>query len=144
MDSTFSVLPAYAELFCFSNFTFLHGASHAEELSERAAQLGYSALAVTDECSLAGVVRAHVAAKAAKLPFIVGSFFRVTHADGSPAFGLILLAKNREGYGNLSELITLARTRAPNGRPVGTRRRLPAPCSRAGLPRDPRAGFSRR
>ncbi|MFM0356500.1 error-prone DNA polymerase [Paraburkholderia nemoris] len=115
MDSTFSTLPAYAELFCFSNFTFLHGASHAEELSERAAQLGYSALAVTDECSLAGVVRAHVAAKKAKLPFIVGSYFRLANADGSPAFGLILLARNREGYGNLSELITLARTRAPKG-----------------------------
>ena len=76
MDTTFNVLPAYAELFCFSNFTFLHGASHAEELSERAAQLGYSALAVTDECSLAGVVRAHVAAKEAGLSFIVGSYFR--------------------------------------------------------------------
>ncbi|ANB73647.1 error-prone DNA polymerase [Paraburkholderia phytofirmans OLGA172] len=115
MDSSFAMLPAYAELFCFSNFTFLHGASHAEELSERAAQLGYSALAVTDECSLAGVVRAHVAAKKAKLPFIVGSYFRLANADGSPAFGLILLARNREGYGNLSELITLARTRAPKG-----------------------------
>ncbi|MFM0166861.1 error-prone DNA polymerase [Paraburkholderia sediminicola] len=115
MDSSFTMLPAYAELFCFSNFTFLHGASHAEELSERAAQLGYSALAVTDECSLAGVVRAHVAAKKAKLPFIVGSYFRLANADGSPAFGLILLARNREGYGNLSELITLARTRAPKG-----------------------------
>jgi error-prone DNA polymerase len=115
MDSTFNILPAYAELFCFSNFTFLQGASHAEELSERAAQLGYSALAVTDECSLAGVVRAHVAAKEAELPFIVGSYFRLVNADGSPAFGLILLARNREGYGNLSELITLARTRAPKG-----------------------------
>lgn len=115
MDSTFSTLPAYAELFCFSNFTFLHGASHAEELAERAEQLGYSALAVTDECSLAGVVRAHVAAKQAKLPFIVGSYFRLVNAGGSPAFGLILLARNREGYGNLSELITLARTRAPKG-----------------------------
>ncbi|CAE6712163.1 error-prone DNA polymerase [Paraburkholderia nemoris] len=115
MDTTFNVLPAYAELFCLSNFSFLHGASHAEELSERAAQLGYSALAVTDECSLAGVVRAHVAAKEAKLPFIVGSFFRLLNADGSPAFGLILLAQNREGYGNLSELITLARTRATKG-----------------------------
>ncbi|MGB8419600.1 error-prone DNA polymerase [Paraburkholderia sp.] len=115
MDTTFNVLPAYAELFCLSNFSFLHGASHAEELSERAAQLGYSALAVTDECSLAGVVRAHVAAKEAKLPFIVGSFFRLVNADGSPAFGLILLARNREGYGNLSELITLARTRATKG-----------------------------
>ncbi|WP_408468700.1 PHP domain-containing protein, partial [Paraburkholderia graminis] len=62
------MLPAYAELFCLSNFSFLRGASHAEELAERAAQLGYSALAITDECSLAGVVRAHVAAKEAKLP----------------------------------------------------------------------------
>ncbi|CAB3794573.1 error-prone DNA polymerase [Paraburkholderia fynbosensis] len=115
MDTTFNILPAYAELFCRSNFSFLRGASHAEELAERAAQLGYSALAVTDECSLAGVVRAHVAAKATKLPFIVGSYFRLVNADGSPAFGLILLAKNREGYGNLSELITLARTRAPKG-----------------------------
>jgi error-prone DNA polymerase len=115
MDATFSMLPAYAELFCFSNFTFLRGASHAEELAERAAQLGYTALAITDECSLAGVVRAHVAAKAAGLPFIVGSCFRLVHADGSPAFRLVLLARNREGYGNLSELITLARTRAPKG-----------------------------
>ena len=115
MDTTFNVLPAYAELFCFSNFTFLHGASHAEELAERAAQLGYSGLAITDECSLAGIVRAHVAAKEAKLPLVIGSYFRLVNADGSPAFGLILLAQNREGYGNLCELITLARTRAPKG-----------------------------
>ena len=115
MDSTFTALPAYAELFCFSNFTFLHGASHAEELVTRAAQLGYAGLAVTDECSLAGVVRAHVAAKEAGLPLVIGSYFQLRNADGSPAFGLILLAQNREGYGNLSELITLARTRAPKG-----------------------------
>ncbi|RFU48194.1 error-prone DNA polymerase [Paraburkholderia sp. DHOC27] len=115
MDSTFTALPAYAELFCFSNFTFLHGASHAEELAERAAQLGYAGLAVTDECSLAGVVRAHVAAKKVDLPLVIGSYFQLRNADGSPAFGLILLAQNREGYGNLSELITLARTRAPKG-----------------------------
>jgi error-prone DNA polymerase len=115
MDSTFTALPAYAELFCFSNFTFLHGASHAEELVERAVQLGYAGLAVTDECSLAGVVRAHVAAKEAELPLVIGSYFQLRNADGSPAFGLIILAQNREGYGNLSELITLARTRAPKG-----------------------------
>ena len=115
MDTTFTMLPAYAELFCFSNFTFLRGASHAEELAGRAAQLGYSALAITDECSLAGVVRAHVAARQAQLPFIVGAYFRLVNADGSPAFGLILLARNRNGYGNLSELITLARMRAPKG-----------------------------
>ncbi|CAG4900166.1 error-prone DNA polymerase [Paraburkholderia saeva] len=115
MDLTFSPLPDYVELFCFSNFTFLHGASHAEELASRAAQLGYSGLAITDECSLAGIVRAHVAAKEAKLPLIVGAYFRLVNADGTPAFGLILLAQNREGYGNLSELITLARMRAPKG-----------------------------
>jgi error-prone DNA polymerase len=115
MDSTFTALPAYAELFCFSNFTFLHGASHAEELVERAVQLGYAGLAVTDECSLAGVVRAHVAAKEAELPLVIGSYFQLRNADGSPAFGLIILAQNREGYGNLSELITLARTRVPKG-----------------------------
>jgi error-prone DNA polymerase len=108
-------LPAYAELFCFSNFTFLHGASHAEELVQRALELGYSGLAITDECSLAGIVRAHVAAKEMNLPFVVGSYFQLRNADGSPAFGLILLAQNREGYGNLSELITLARKRAPKG-----------------------------
>ncbi|MCB1954559.1 MAG: PHP domain-containing protein, partial [Rhodocyclaceae bacterium] len=54
-------MPAYAELHCLSNFTFLTGASHPEELAERAAALGYAALAITDECSLAGVVRAHLA-----------------------------------------------------------------------------------
>jgi hypothetical protein len=63
-----SDLPAYAELHCLSNFTFLRGASHAEELVERAHALGYAALAITDECSLAGVVRAHVAAKEWALP----------------------------------------------------------------------------
>ncbi len=110
-----SGLPAYAELFCFSNFTFLRGASHAQELVARAAQLGYSGLAITDECSLAGVVRAHDAAKEAGLPLVIGSYFRLCHADGSPSFGLILLAQNREGYGNLSEIVTLARTRSPKG-----------------------------
>ena len=56
-------LPEYAELHCLSNFSFLRGASHAQELIGRAAGLGYAALAITDECSLAGIVRAHVAAK---------------------------------------------------------------------------------
>ncbi|WP_206951744.1 error-prone DNA polymerase [Trinickia acidisoli] len=115
MSSGFNGLPAYAELFCFSNFTFLHGASHAQELVERAAQLGYAGIAMTDECSLAGVVRAHDAAKKVGLPLVIGSYFRLCHADGSPSFGLILLAQNREGYGNLAELITLARTRSPKG-----------------------------
>jgi error-prone DNA polymerase len=115
MDVFPSTLPEYAELFCFSNFTFLHGASRGEELVSRAAQLGYAGLAITDECSLAGVVRAHVQAKEESLPLIIGSYFRLVQADKSPAFGLILLAQNREGYGNLSELITLGRMRAAKG-----------------------------
>ena len=66
-------LPDYAEVHCLSNFTFLRGASHPEELVKQAVAQGYTALALTDECSLAGVVRAHLAAKAAGLKFIVGS-----------------------------------------------------------------------
>ena len=104
-------LPAYAELFCLSNFSFLQGASHAEELVARAAQLGYAALAITDECSLAGVVRAHAEAKRAGLPLLIGAHFHLSDPGGGPAPSLLALACNREGYGNLSELITLARTR---------------------------------
>ena len=194
------MLPSYAELHCLTNFTFLRGASHPEELVERAVKLGYSALAVTDECSLAGVVRAHVAAKEAELKLIVGAEItlgpphpsplpqgerepktsppseggvarsdgvvradshRSAHFVGTPpqqaggefcnpsdvphsgvfslgprpsalssspstqhpalstAFTspirLVLLATNREGYGNLSELITRGRRQAKKG-----------------------------
>ncbi|MBL8404716.1 MAG: error-prone DNA polymerase [Dechloromonas sp.] len=103
-------LPAYAELHCLSNFSFLRGASHPDELIERAAEQGYTALALTDECSLAGIVRAHQAAKRAGLKLIVGS--EMTLTDG---LKLVFLAMNREGYGNLSALITLARRRAGKG-----------------------------
>ncbi|MEM5426788.1 PHP domain-containing protein, partial [Paraburkholderia ferrariae] len=113
--SDFGGLPAYAELQCASNFSFLRGASHADDLAARAAQLGYSAIAVTDECSLAGVVRAHLEAKKAGIPFIVGSEFVLTNGDGAPALRFTGLAMTREGYGNLSELITLARMRADKG-----------------------------
>ncbi|GIZ51486.1 error-prone DNA polymerase [Noviherbaspirillum aridicola] len=108
-------LPAYAELQCVTNFSFLRGASHGEELAARAAQLGYSALAITDECSVAGVVRAHVEAKKIGLHLIIGSQFRLVDENGELACSLILLARNREGYGNLCELITLGRTRAEKG-----------------------------
>ena len=108
-------LPAYAELFCLTNFSFLHGASHAEELVDRAVKLGYSALAITDECSLAGVVRAHGEAKQAGLKLLIGAHFHLTHPDGSPALSLLALATNRNGYGNLSEMITLGRMRAGKG-----------------------------
>ena len=108
-------LPDYAELFCLTNFSFLQGASHAQELVARAVQLGYAALAITDECSLAGVVRAHAEAKKAALPLLIGAHFHVHNPDGSPALSLIVLAQNRQGYGNLCELITLARTRSAKG-----------------------------
>src|SRR3954471_4744576 len=103
-------LPTYAELHCVSNFTFLRGASRPEELVERAAQLGYSALAITDECSLAGIVRAHIAAKEYKLKLIIGAEFRL--ADG---LKLVLLATDRESYGDLSQMITTARRRSAKG-----------------------------
>ena len=105
-----SISPDYAELHCISNFTFLRGASHPEELVEQAAKLGYRALAITDECSLAGVVRAYVAAKECELELIIGSELQL--ADGPK---LVLLATNREGYGNLSALITQARRNADKG-----------------------------
>jgi len=108
-------LPGYAELQCQSNFSFLQGASHPEELVTRAAELGYAALAITDECSLAGAVRAHVEAKARNLPLLIGATFQLRAAPDAAPLGLTLLAQTREGYGNLSELITLARTRAPKG-----------------------------
>jgi error-prone DNA polymerase len=115
IQSSRAGLPAYAELFCLTNFSFLHGASHAEELVERAVKLGYSALAITDECSLAGVVRAHGEAKQAGLKLLIGAHFHLTHADGSRALSLLALAINRNGYGNLSEMITLGRMRADKG-----------------------------
>ncbi|MCK9214747.1 MAG: error-prone DNA polymerase [Rhodoferax sp.] len=99
-------LPDYAELRCLSNFSFLKGASQPEELVTRAQALGYAALAITDECSLAGVVRAHVAAKACGLKLLVGSQFQVS---GEAPFTLVVLACNLNGYGNLCEFITRLR-----------------------------------
>ena len=107
-------LPPYAELHCCSNFSFLRGASHPEELVEQALALGYSALAITDEASLAGVVRAHRAASARGLQLIVGAEFRLGSEPGKD-LRLVLLAQNRAGYGNLSALITLARRRSLKG-----------------------------
>ena len=102
--------PAYAELHCISNFTFLRGASHPAELVHQAAKLGYGALALTDECSVAGVVRAWEAARETGLKLIIGSEFRL--ADG---LHLVLLAADRAGYGQLCRLITRGRRAAPKG-----------------------------
>ncbi len=109
-------LPAYAELRCVSNFTFLRGASRPEELVERAKALGYSALAMTDECSMAGVVRAHVAAKEVGLPLLLGSQFTLEpQAASEPACTLVVLAQNLNGYGNLCAFITRLRRASEKG-----------------------------
>jgi len=109
--------PPYAELHCISNFTFLRGASHPEELVDRAVELGYSALAITDECSVAGIVRAHVAARKHGLKLIVGSEFVFSGLpdDRNHGLRLVMLAKNRNGYAQLCELITAMRRAAVKG-----------------------------
>ena len=116
--------PGYAELHCLTNFTFLRGASHPEELVARARELGYGALAITDECSVGGVVRAHVANKEESeaqsgeergapgrpLKLIIGAEFRLACGMRFAA-----LAVNRSGYGRLCRLITRGRRSAPKG-----------------------------
>ena len=111
-SSTGKAVPAaaYAELHVLSNFSFLRGASHAGELIERAVALGYQALAITDECSMAGVVRAHVRARETGLSLIVGSEF--TLACGMK---LVALAATRQGYAQICRLITCGRRAARKG-----------------------------
>ncbi|MDO8279164.1 MAG: error-prone DNA polymerase [Burkholderiaceae bacterium] len=107
-----SVLPAYAELHALSNFSFQRGASHAEELVERAHALGYAALALTDECSVAGMVRAHVSARKCGLRLLPGAEFQV---QAVAPFRLVAIVRNIEGWGQLCEFITAARMRAGSG-----------------------------
>ncbi|HEY1378250.1 MAG TPA: error-prone DNA polymerase [Gemmataceae bacterium] len=103
-------MTAYAELHCKSNYSFLEGASHPDELVATAAGLGYRALAVTDRDSLAGVVRAHVAAKEHGLKLIVGTELHLT--DAPP---VVVWAPDRMAYGRLCRLITVGRRRAEKG-----------------------------
>jgi len=100
----------YAELHCRTNFSFLEGASHADELVARAAELGYAALAITDRNSLAGVVRAHAAAKESGFKLLIGA--EITPRDAPP---VVLWAADRAAYGRLSRLITHGRRQAPKG-----------------------------
>ena len=100
----------YAELHCLSNFSFQRGASSALELFQRAKKHGYQALAITDECTLAGIVRAWQAAKSVELPLIIGSEIRI---ENGPK--LVLLVENLEGYQTLCRLITRARRRTQKG-----------------------------
>jgi len=103
--------PDYAELHCLSNFSFQRGASSADELFRRAREQGYQALAITDECTLAGIVRAWQAAKQHQLKLIVGSEVRVHQGPK-----LVLLVEDLAGYQNLCALITRARRRSEKGR----------------------------
>ncbi len=99
----------YAELHSLSNYSFLQGASHPAELVAQAASLSYSAIALTDECSLAGIVKAWEEAREHGIRLITGSEFRFEEAT------LVVLAQSRRGYGQLSALISRARRRSPKG-----------------------------
>lgn len=100
----------YAELHCKTNFSFLEGASHPDELVARAVELNYAAIAITDRNSLAGVVRAHAIAKESGLKLIVGA--EITLED---APSILLFAPDRQAYAQLSRLITVGRRQAPKG-----------------------------
>lgn len=118
--------PDYAELHCISNFSFLRGASFPEELVNRALQLGYRALAITDECSVAGIVRAYAAIKsagevAANFKLLIGT--ELICQDG---LHVVLLARSRRGYGQLCALISEARRAAPKGKYLLNRSMLEA------------------
>src|SRR4051794_17132170 len=99
-------MTGYAELHCKTNYSFLEGASHADEMVAAARERGYAALAVTDRNSLAGVVRAHVAAKEQNLKLIIGA--EIHPVDAPP---VVLWAPDRAAYGRLCRLITLGRMR---------------------------------
>jgi error-prone DNA polymerase len=100
----------YAELHCLSDFSFQRGASNAHELFERAAACGYRALAITDECSFAGIVRALEASRDTSLPLIVGTEIQLI--DGPK---LVLLAETKQGYISLCRLITQGRRASSKG-----------------------------
>ena len=102
--------PDYAELHCLSSFSFLRGASQPPELAARAVELGYTALAITDECSVAGVVRAHAALRGTVTRLIVGSELRLSEGPL-----LVALVADRQGYASLCRLITRGRRQAPKG-----------------------------
>ncbi len=112
----------YAELHALSNFSFLRGASQPEELVAQAKALGYRALALTDECSLAGVVRAHTEARRCDLPLIIGAELRcgaepvsAAPGPGSHELKLVALATDRASYGALCRLISRARRAGAKG-----------------------------
>jgi error-prone DNA polymerase len=103
-------MTAYAELHCLSDFSFQRGASSARELFERAKKCGYTALAITDECSLAGIVRALEASRETGVSLIVRTEVQVR--DGPK---LVFLAETKEGYTSICSLITRGRRASEKG-----------------------------
>ena len=103
----------YHELFCQSNFSFLDAASHPEELVQQACFLGYRSIAITDECSVAGVVRAysHIKQNKLKIKLIIGSLLQIQEQQ----LKIILLCPDQRAYTELCRIITNARRRAPKG-----------------------------
>jgi error-prone DNA polymerase len=110
MPGCLDALPPYVDLHITSNFSFLRGASHPDELVEHAAALGHAAVAITDVNTLAGIVRAHVAAKEARIQLLVGC--RIECTDGT---GVLLYPTDRHAYARLCRLLTLGKRRAPKG-----------------------------
>ena len=102
----------YAELAVTTNYTFLAGASHPEEMVEQAAELGHYGVSITDCNTLAGIVRAHVAAKDAGIPLAIGS--RLTLSD-APGMSFLVYPTDRPAYSRLCQLLTLGKRRAPKG-----------------------------
>ncbi|MEL0325931.1 MAG: PHP domain-containing protein, partial [Burkholderiaceae bacterium] len=102
----------YSELICRSNFSFLKGGSSPEEIIERAKYLGYKSIAITDEVSVSGLVRAHKTAKQNNIKLICGSQFWVKETNLSLFYNLILLVKNKTGWKELCKLITVARKKS--------------------------------
>ena len=107
--------PDYAELHCLSDFSFGRGASSAAELFEGAKQQGYRALAITDEASLAGIVRGLEASRATGMPLIVGSEVTLDRTAAEPGLKLVLLVENAVGYTTLCRLLTQGRRRSVKG-----------------------------
>ena len=133
--------PAYAELHCLTNFSFLRGASHPQELVGARERARLRALAITDECSLAGVVRAHMRPRRRRAAAASCIDRQRVHARLT-ACGCVLLARNREGYGNLCELITRGAARSAKGsyRSARRRRRVRRRCCASRDCRDSAAG----
>ncbi len=100
----------YVELHCKSNFSFLDGASHPNELVERAAEIGYAGLAMTDRESVAGVVRGHTPAKELGLKYLIGT--EIHPRDAPP---MVVWATDRPAYGRMCQLISRGRMRSPKG-----------------------------